>query len=457
MSGTRENPFMKKAQPKARDWYRIENAHVDEDGATDAVTKVYIFGEIGDSWWGESTSAADFVKQIATIKSNTIELHINSPGGSAFDGIAIYNALKQHDAEVHVVIDALAASAASFIAQAGDKVTMTSAAMMMIHDAATGAYGDAAYLRETADILDKLSNTVAGIYAKRSGESKEFWRNFMVQEVWFDADEAVASGLADEVEGDTDDEDLEEATNKWDLSIYNHAGRNAAPDPMELRRRIANQLKEEPVMGEENKEAGTPATTSEASPEVPPETPTTEGTNEDSEEREENQDGAQVTPPEAQPNDLANSQNRAFSLSINGQPVRDMIAVQNHINMLEQFRKETLENARKDFVTNLATQNKIGAPQVAKLTEFAMSLTDEGYAAWAGTWDDAPSLPMLGNHAGLVGSDGRQTEAGDTAAAELESAREIVNQHKMSGMKEEAIKMTASYKKLIEHDPNFKL
>lgn len=475
MPGARTHPFMKKGKADKSDWFRIENAHKDDESATDELTKVYIYGEIGDSWWGDSTSANDFVKLLSQIKSKVIELHVNSPGGSMFDGVAIYNALKAHAAEVVVYVDALAASAASFIAQAGNKIIMTKAATMMIHDASTGAYGDATYLRATADLLDKLSDTVAGIYADRAGEDAAFWRRLMITEVWYNAQEAVDAGLADEIGEDTKDDDLEDAENRWDLSIYNHAGRNAAPDPMELRRRIANTLKETPVTGpstttqpktEEGAET-TPPTGSPAVPDANPEADTTEGTagNTDEERSSDATDGAPEAPEgggnateDANKNFVPQNTASGFTFMVNGQVVTDPVAVQNRLNMLESFRSDTMKAAREQFVDQLAADKKVTQPQVKGLKEYAHSLDDAGYAAWTNTWTGAPALSMLQTQpGGGSGGSESQTQAGTDAANELDTAREIVQQHKIGGMKEDAIKQTASYQKLIAADPNFKL
>jgi ATP-dependent protease ClpP protease subunit len=292
----------------ATKWFRIENAFVDGDNADNEVTPVYIYDEIGDSWWGESTPASEFVQQIGAIHTPRIELHLNSPGGDIFDGVAIYNALKAHPAHVTVIVDSLAASAASFIAQAGDEVIMTKAASMMIHDGSAMAWGPASVMRDTADLLDKLSNTVAEIYADRAGQTIEFWRNLMIEEVWYNSHEAVESGLADKIGEDTKPEDDQAAENRWNLSIFNYAGRGAAPNPMEVRTRIANRLKEttvgRPTAQTENQPEGTPETVNPASPEVDPEAETTEGTAADAQQEREEQTGGtgpEVTPEAAKP------------------------------------------------------------------------------------------------------------------------------------------------------------
>ena len=206
-----------------RDWYRIKNKK--EDRAV-----VDLFDEIGyDPWWDVGISTTEFIKDLRAIKVSTIELHINSPGGAAFDGLTIYNALRDHDARIEVVVDGLAASAASIVAMAGDKITMNRGSELMVHDASTIVWGNAAEMREVADVLDQLSSDIAAVYADRAGGTRAEWRETMSGEAWFSAQEAVDAGLADEIIELK--EDAEDVKNRFDLTIYAHAGRSHAPAP----------------------------------------------------------------------------------------------------------------------------------------------------------------------------------------------------------------------------------
>jgi len=148
-------------------------------------------------WFG--MTAVDFIEELKAVESAKIDLHLNSPGGEVFDAVAIYNSLVQHDAEVTVYVDGLAASAASFIAQSGDTVIMQKASTMMIHDASGMAWGNAKDMADTANILNKISDNIASIYAERTGGTTEEWRAFMQEEIWYTAKEAVDAGLADKV------------------------------------------------------------------------------------------------------------------------------------------------------------------------------------------------------------------------------------------------------------------
>jgi ATP-dependent protease ClpP protease subunit len=174
-------------------WWRVGN--VDGDRA-----ELFIFDVI-DEWGGVAPSL--FVRDLRAITAKAIDVHINSPGGVVFDAVAIYSALKNHPATVDVTVDGLAASAASFVAQAGDTIAIEKPAKMMIHDASGLVLGNAADMREMAALLDELSDSIAGIYADRAGGSVAGWREAMKATTWYSAAEAVKAGLADRVANDS--------------------------------------------------------------------------------------------------------------------------------------------------------------------------------------------------------------------------------------------------------------
>jgi ATP-dependent Clp endopeptidase proteolytic subunit ClpP len=179
--------------PKAKaagPWFEFKNA-------SEQSVDVYIYDAIGDYYTG--TDASSFVKQLQTIKAAKINLHINSPGGSVFDGVAIYNALRAHSAEVTTHIDGLAASIASVIALAGDKVLIAENAMIMIHNPSAFVFGESDYLRKQADVLDQIAETLITTYASKTGEDREAIKAAMAAETWYTAKEAIAAKLADEV------------------------------------------------------------------------------------------------------------------------------------------------------------------------------------------------------------------------------------------------------------------
>lgn len=208
------------ADVEAKPWYSME-AKADEKRAT-----LHIYEAIG-GWWG--VDAAQLVRELHALGDlDAIDVYINSPGGDAFDGVAIYNALRRNKATVNVTVDGLAASAASLIAMAGDTVTMARGSELMIHDASAVAWGNAELMSETAALLDKLSDSYADCYAARAGGTSKAWREVMKAETWYTAAEAVAAGLADKTD---DEKDGTEAKARFDLSVFAHAGRADAPAP----------------------------------------------------------------------------------------------------------------------------------------------------------------------------------------------------------------------------------
>jgi ATP-dependent protease ClpP protease subunit len=208
--------------------WRVERpqAAANADPAETAPTKIFIYSEIGGFFgvWPDEVAAE--------LRSMTgpIDLHLHSPGGDAFDGVAIYNALRDYDTEtgpVSVIVDGLAASAASVIAMAGRRVKMKRGSQLMIHDAWGGAIGPAEDMEKMRTFLDKISDSIAEIYASRAGGTADDWRTAMKAESWYRDKEAVEAGLADEVETS-----VEAAKNRWDLKVFAHAGRANAPDPL---------------------------------------------------------------------------------------------------------------------------------------------------------------------------------------------------------------------------------
>lgn len=214
------------AEPKS--WYRIRNEVVATSDVRSA--SIDLYDEI-DPYWG--VSAADFVRDLRALEVDEIQLHINSPGGSVYDGIAIMNALRQHDAKVITTVDGLAASSAGFIAVgASDELVMAEHSELMAHEAWAVMVGNAEDMQKMADDLGRISANIASIYANKAGGSVDEWRAVMDAETWYSADEAVAAGLADRVDKkSTKTATAPAAKAAFDLSIFNYAGRDAAPAP----------------------------------------------------------------------------------------------------------------------------------------------------------------------------------------------------------------------------------
>lgn len=171
-------------------WYSIKAKAND-------TAEISIYDEIG--FWG--VSAASFAQDLKSCGNNLkqINLHIHSPGGDVFDGIAIYNLLKNHPANITVYIDGLAASMASVIAMAGNEVIMPENAMMMIHKPWGIQGGDAEDMRKYADLLDKVENTLIPAYANKTGKTPEELAEMLSAETWLNGKECVEQGFADKL------------------------------------------------------------------------------------------------------------------------------------------------------------------------------------------------------------------------------------------------------------------
>ncbi|MEH4624839.1 Clp protease ClpP [Phytobacter diazotrophicus] len=177
-----------KASAKSNSWFRMKALAADE-------AEIYIYDEIG--FWG--VTARQFVSDLQALGDvSHINLHINSPGGDVFEGIAIFNALKFHGAAITVHIDGIAASMASVIAMVGNPVIMPENTMMMIHKPWGFAGGDANDMRDYADLLDKMESVLIPAYAEKTGKSAEEIAAMLEDETWMNGSECVAQGFADQ-------------------------------------------------------------------------------------------------------------------------------------------------------------------------------------------------------------------------------------------------------------------
>ncbi|MBP0485023.1 head maturation protease, ClpP-related [Sagittula salina] len=167
-------------------WYAIR--------ARGTGAEVAIYDEIG----AYGVSAKGFLAELGALPEGTpVDLRLNSPGGSVFDAVAIHNAIKRHEGTVTVWIDGIAASAASYIAMAGDEIVMPENAFLMIHDPSGLVMGTAEDMRAMAEALDKVKGSLVSGYAAKSGRTTEDVSALMAAETWFDAGDAVAQGFAD--------------------------------------------------------------------------------------------------------------------------------------------------------------------------------------------------------------------------------------------------------------------
>lgn len=209
---------------------RVANA-IGTDGGAAAI---YLYDAI-DEWGGEwGVSASELVSALNGVQASRLDLHLNSPGGSYYEAVAMRAALLSHPAEVHVYVDGLAASAASVLATVGARVVMAQGSQQMIHKASSISFGNADQMREDADQLDTVDRMIAGFYAARAGRgSVDDWLVAMAAETWYTPEEAIAAGLADEVAASPvrDTEPVAAVADRWILASWKYAGRDAAPDP----------------------------------------------------------------------------------------------------------------------------------------------------------------------------------------------------------------------------------
>lgn len=175
-------------------WFHFKNAEADDEAS------LYIYDQIS-SWWG--VGANDFVTSLNEVEAKVLNVHINSPGGSVFEGFAIYSALvdfaDKQGAKINIIIDGWAASIASVIAMAGDHITIGEHASLMIHKPWSGCFGNAQDMRDEADVLDDIEEAIIDIYVARTEGDRKQIQTWVAEETWFRGKKAVDAGFADEV------------------------------------------------------------------------------------------------------------------------------------------------------------------------------------------------------------------------------------------------------------------
>lgn len=161
-----------------------------------------LYGEISDvTWWGDEVTPKQFKEDLDALGDiDTLNIYINSPGGDVFAGQAIYSMLNRYKVYKNVYIDGLAASIASLVAMAGDKIIMPANAMMMIHSPWTFAIGNAQEFRKLADDMDKIRASMIAVYESRSALTTEEITEMLDAETWLSAEECAKYGFADEIE-----------------------------------------------------------------------------------------------------------------------------------------------------------------------------------------------------------------------------------------------------------------
>lgn len=177
----------------SKSWFRIDNK-------AGKKAKVYIYDEIG--MWG--ITARSFMDALADVKGDW-DLHIATPGGSIFDGIPIYNAIKNHPGKVSGFVDGVCASMGSYIMLACDTLEIASNGWVMIHNAQGGAWGEATELRKQADVMDGLQETIVKGYMAKTGLPHDELTELMDAETWMDAEEALSKGFVDTIGDSVED------------------------------------------------------------------------------------------------------------------------------------------------------------------------------------------------------------------------------------------------------------
>lgn len=213
-----------------RPWYQIVSGNKGPKGSAE----VRIYTDIGVSFWGDGITAEDFANDIAALDVEQLDIRINSYGGAAWEGVAIANAIRRHPAHTTAYVDGLAASAASYIARAADEVVISRYGQFMVHDGIGMVMGNAGELKAAADTLDKLSDSIAGMYADWAGTGGDVksWRKRMAAETWFNAEESVAVGLADRIDENADKPEMQAVASLHAPRLgFRYPSRAEAPTP----------------------------------------------------------------------------------------------------------------------------------------------------------------------------------------------------------------------------------
>lgn len=181
-----------------------------------------LYGQIAQtSWWDDLVTPKQFVKDLKNLGDiEELDVRINSNGGDVFAGQTIYSLLKSHKASINVYIDGLAASIATIVAMAGDKITMSPGAMFMIHNPSSVAYGEAKDFIKNAEILNKVKECLIATYKAKVNLDEEELSEMMDNESWFTAEEALDKGFIDEISG----VEIEACVNKSNQVFFNGIG-----------------------------------------------------------------------------------------------------------------------------------------------------------------------------------------------------------------------------------------
>lgn len=205
-------------------------------------------GNVRKKYWSDDDviNAKD-VRETLDAVSEDIVIKLNSPGGDVFEGIEIYNYLKDHPSNVTVEVTGVAASAATFIVAGANEVIMNVGTLLMIHEASTFTWGNKSDIQKTLNALETIDESILSIYSEKTGQSNEQLKEWMSEEKWFTADEAVELGFANSVKRDNDEpieteESIEDIINSK-VAIAMAAFSNALEKPIAKNISLVERLK----------------------------------------------------------------------------------------------------------------------------------------------------------------------------------------------------------------------
>lgn len=196
-------------------WKNHKTVNQENEEVTERILELY--GTIAEESWFDDDITPQLFKDELNAGMGNITVWINSPGGDCIAAAQIYNMLTEYKGSVTVKIDGIAASAASVIAMAGDRILMSPVSMMMIHNPATFAFGDHIEMQKVMDMLTEVKESIINAYVIKTGLSRAKLSHLMDSETWMDANKAVELGFADDVIQKTENMEDEKSTDKMDI------------------------------------------------------------------------------------------------------------------------------------------------------------------------------------------------------------------------------------------------
>lgn len=215
----------------------------DSDEATIYLYDVIVSDDETAEWWG-GISPQSFIKSLNEITAKVINLRINCPGGDVFAGRAMETAIRQHDSKIIAHIDGYAASAASYVALGCDEVKIAQGGFFMIHKAWTFAFGNSDDLLKTADLLDKIDESLVATYTSETKLEADKVRKMMAEETWINANEAIEWGFADSIA------ESKVKASAWDFSAYARPPKQEIEQNIEAGTVLASNLVPDTVLSE---------------------------------------------------------------------------------------------------------------------------------------------------------------------------------------------------------------